>query len=760
MYNQQSSVTRTVVSCSIVFACIATLVCVGVPVVSADAPEDPVTFYGHAADESGDPLEPETEIVAVSDSGGEASTKVEDSGCYNDLIVPASTGDEITFYQEYSDGPQAIESFTVGDNSMYEQDLTFVEVDDIYIELETHETTVATSVELSVIGVCDDGSETDITKDANLDSLNPDVAELHGDRIATRDPGEATISATYTDSHDNEYSTVADLHVIDKLDDIQVDVQTKSPIVGDSPEVTITAEYRSGSHQVVTENANITSHNKNAIVAAESSLNAQSAGSAKITFSYADTGIRISDSINITVEERTPTDLAVDLKPSELKPDQTAEISATALFDEAQDADVTSHESTSIETSDPSIVSVDGTTITAQAGGTATLSVTYSEGGVKQTESTTVTVEPVLTDLYFSDAPETMVPDATDEIGLTAVYSDGSSHDVTSDETTDYTVANDSVGTISDGTFTAEHPGTTTIAVTYTKQDTTLTESTTIDVLDTTKDIQHSVYSNYSAVPESTITDAERAVFTYDSVSDESTAAFSSSMLAASVTTGEDVTEQSLYAGNLSTVPEQVSDPDGTVLATTELIAENEQVGTVDVQLFDLFDQYTANVSDPLQLIHHDGTQETIHNITTDTETLTTSDAQTTVTTDLTSPSVFVLAEPAVEDEPSSPDDTSDPSPEEPDRNGEDDDDNTFGLILLVTTVGGGTLGIIAIGLLYIYRDDDSEAESQNDVAETDTVSTAHSDADAENSPVSDSVDGSADDNVDDESGSGSLFRG
>ena len=769
MYNQQPSTIRLLVSCLITLICLVTLAGIGVPVASADAPGDPVTFHGHATDGSGDPLEQGTEIVAVSESGGEGSATIDDSGWYDDLIVSASSGDDIHFYQESTDGTQAIESFNVDDHSIYKQNLTFAEIDELKIELESHEVLVDTYIELTVLAVFEDGSEIDITEKADSESSNPDIAKVHTDRIAAYEPGEVTISATYTDSSGNDHDAVADIHVEDKLKDLQVDLQTESPTKGDSTGVTVIAEYRSDLTQAVTEQTNITSYDEDVIVVGDSSLIAQSAGSAEIEFSYTDTGLRISDTVDITVEERTPVDLDVAVNNVELEPDQTTELSATAFFDEAQDADVSTHESTSIESNDSSVVSVDETTVIAHGGGTATLNVTYSEGGETLTESTTVAVETVPTDLYFSALPKILTPDTTDEIELTAAYSDGVTHEVAAAGQTEYAITNDSVVTISDGILTAENPGTTTVTVTYTDQNTTLNESTEIEVLETTSDIQPLTYANFSPAPQDIITEAEQATFAHDSISNESTAEFSSSMLPVSVTTSGDVTEQSLYAGDLSTVPDRVADPEGTVLATTELVSTDGHIEMADVQFPDLLDQYTSAESDTLQLTHHDGTKETTHNITADTGTLTTSDAETTVTTDLASPSVFVLAEPATtdedgdshvpEDDGSSDDGSTSPDSDTPDRNGDDD---SLGPVMLLTIVVGGTLGAIAIGLLYMYRDDDDELQDETTTTEPDPDSTVHNDVDTDGDAVTDSTDTDVNSNSEttSDSDSGSLFDG
>jgi len=119
--------------------------------------------------------------------------------------------------------------------------------------------------------------------------------------------------------------------------------------------------------------------------------------------------------------------------------------------------------------------------ITAVAEGVATITVSYTEGVLTKTADVLVTVSevPVLVSIAASPSPVPLTVDGTQQLVITAAYSDLTTADVTADAT--YATDNVSVATVSTGgLITAVAEGAATITVSYTEDE--ITKMTAVSV--------------------------------------------------------------------------------------------------------------------------------------------------------------------------------------------------------------------------------------------------------------------------------------
>lgn len=93
---------------------------------------DPGAYYGAAEDEDGDPIPSGAELVAVVDGDIADTIEIEQAGEYGGptgddpkLVVTADDGDEVSFYLNDPDGPEAIESPVEFESGTNELNLTF-----------------------------------------------------------------------------------------------------------------------------------------------------------------------------------------------------------------------------------------------------------------------------------------------------------------------------------------------------------------------------------------------------------------------------------------------------------------------------------------------------------------------------------------------------------------------------------------------------------------------------------------------------------
>jgi uncharacterized protein YjdB len=147
----------------------------------------------------------------------------------------------------------------------------------------------------------------------------------------------------------------------------------------------------------------------------------------------------------------------------------TQQLTVRASFADNSTQDVTTNPATTYSSSNPAAATVSATgLVTAAGNGNAIITATY--GGFSATSSVTVNIPPtVQTGLAVSPGTVTLNGvGTTQQLTVTALYSDGSSQNVSSNAATSYTSGNISVATVSSsGLITAVAAGSATITASH-----------------------------------------------------------------------------------------------------------------------------------------------------------------------------------------------------------------------------------------------------------------------------------------------------
>ncbi len=160
---------------------------------------------------------------------------------------------------------------------------------------------------------------------------------------------------------------------------------------------------------------------------------------------------------------------------------ETQQLAITATYEDASTAEVTATATYASDAVSVATVSIGGL-ITAVAEGTATITVTYTEGVITRTVDVLVTVTevPVLVSIAASPLSVSLNPVDTQQLAITATYSDASTAVVT---TATYESDAVSVATVSiGGLITAVAEGTAIITVSYTEDAITVTTDVSVTV--------------------------------------------------------------------------------------------------------------------------------------------------------------------------------------------------------------------------------------------------------------------------------------
>ncbi len=233
---------------------------------------------------------------------------------------------------------------------------------------------------------------------------------------------------------------------------------------GATQQLTVTGTFSDGTTQNQTSDPATTYVSSNTGVATVNStglVTAVANGSATITATHGSFSVPSTATVNIP----PPVLSSVTVAPASFtlaSPGATQQLTVTANYSNGSTQNVTS--SATYSSNKTSVATVSGTgLVTGVATGTATITASY--GGLSGTA--TATVPPALTGITVAPASFTLITrGATQQLSVTASYSDGTTQNVTS--TSSYASSNTAVATVSTaGLVTAAGNGTATITATY-----------------------------------------------------------------------------------------------------------------------------------------------------------------------------------------------------------------------------------------------------------------------------------------------------
>lgn len=332
------------------------------------------------------------------------------------------------------------------------------------------------STQLNLIASFDDGTSKavrnfDVTELADWSSSNNDIANVSNTAgtkglVFGANSGNATITASFRGVSTDISFTVLDA----TLERIDINPASISLVKGTSRDITISARYSDGTTLDVTEDATLSVANTDIATvtrpdSASARVNAVEVGSTTLNASFGD----FTDSATITVQGVALQSLTLSPSSPSIANGRTVDFALQANFADGSTQDVT--EDADWLSDNPNVASVSSTAgskgiATAQAVGTATIRASFS--GTSQ--STVMTVTDAVLDRLEIDPANPSIADGTkQQFAATAIYSDGSNEDVTSDvswESSDETVAVISDLAANRGEATALDVGQTTITAT------------------------------------------------------------------------------------------------------------------------------------------------------------------------------------------------------------------------------------------------------------------------------------------------------
>lgn len=326
-----------------------------------------------------------------------------------------------------------------------------------------------------------EGMEIDET--THVVSWTPTEAQV-GERqvIIEVSDGKVSVSQNFT-------ITVAEV-LLDSI--VVVPSEMRVPI-GDSETIeTITAYYDNGTEAEIELDSDDVSYSSDdgeiATVSELGVVTGVAEGAAIITVTYTEEGIIRSAEIAVTVP---PALTAISVLPEFMvlytgSGYSESINSITASYDDAPDALIELSDATYV--SDTTAVATVNTTgeVTGVSAGTATITVTYTEGGIEMTDMVYITVQEIVLLESITVLPDEMniiVGDSENILSVTAHYDDAPNALIVLSDAT-YVSDTIAVATVSaTGVVTGESAGTATITVTYTETGITKTDIVAVTVV-------------------------------------------------------------------------------------------------------------------------------------------------------------------------------------------------------------------------------------------------------------------------------------
>ncbi|TCZ75471.1 hypothetical protein E0485_17220 [Paenibacillus albiflavus] len=333
-------------------------------------------------------------------------------------------------------------------------------------------------------------SDDNVTSAATYTDYDPAVINVDDSgKVTAVGEGNTTITVSYGGKSVSVSVTVT--VTVTELTSISVSPDSVSLEVGKYSQLAVTAKYSDESEKDVTSDAtySVPDTDKD-IVTVDNTGKVTAVGEGITTVSVSYEGKSSEVPVKVTTTPVEPELKSITISPDRvaLEVGENTQLAVTAAYSDGSEKDVTSDATYSVLDTDKDIVTVDNTgKVIAVGAGTTMISVSYegitSEVPVTVTDDTTTPVE--LTSISVSPKSVNLTVGKVAQLAVTAVYSDGSKEDVTSDAA--YSVPDTGIVTVSDtGKVTAVEIGETTVTVSYegeiSKVPVSVTDDTTTPV--------------------------------------------------------------------------------------------------------------------------------------------------------------------------------------------------------------------------------------------------------------------------------------
>lgn len=277
-------------------------------------------------------------------------------------------------------------------------------------------------------------SETTVTAEASWSSSDNAAAAVSSGTITAKAEGSATITATYNDCSATAEVTVSPVPVY--LESISVTPSSVTGYNGDRKDVSVTAHYSDGTTKDISGSCTWTSSNTSTASYSSGTVSCNATGNAVITLSYEG----MSATINVTVKAIGPEQMYLSKTSVTLETGQTYQASVyQVVFNNGKTIYPSASDLTWVS-ADPQTASVSEGLITGLKAGSTTVTGTFSSNGMSVSCDIAVSVTepeiivPTLTSVSISGPAYASLAGSV-QLKATAIYSDGSSKDVTSSAT-------------------------------------------------------------------------------------------------------------------------------------------------------------------------------------------------------------------------------------------------------------------------------------------------------------------------------------
>lgn len=325
------------------------------------------------------------------------------------------------------------------------------------INLNASTYTIQKNEQLCVIvtGTYSDGSTKNVTANSSYQTSDPGIVKVYQTgKIEGVAPGTATLTVSMSGK-----TTTAQVVVEAPVLSIRLDSSSYGLPAGLTTNVTVTAVYSDNSTKDVTDSASYQIVNSNiAIVDSTGMITGKQEGTTTINVSYQGK----TATAPVIISQPVVTAISLDAPSYSMPAGITMNVAVTATYSDNSSRDVTS--SASYQIANNNIASADSTgRITGLLQGETTLTVSYQD----KTATAPVNVgPPYLTGIRLNESTYTMPVGLTQNVVVTAIYSDNHTEDVTNSATyqVDWTV----IATVdATGLITGRASGNMNLTVTY-----------------------------------------------------------------------------------------------------------------------------------------------------------------------------------------------------------------------------------------------------------------------------------------------------
>ena len=332
------------------------------------------------------------------------------------------------------------------------------------------------SVTLDIASIISCASGTGIIMTVTFDTIGAGDGSITFGTTTLRDKDNLIIDHSTTDG--------CVITVNAELTEIVVLPETMNLFAGEDRTITsITSSYNYGPDKIIAlANCSYDSDDESVVTVAVGVVATVDPGTATITVTYSEGGITKTDTLMVTVNSIQLTSIVVLPETMNLlKGDSETITSVTAYYNNGDTASI-AFADCSYSSDDENIATVATGAITAVEAGTATITVSFTEGGITKTDIVVVTVNAKLTEITV--LPETMtlfVGENRTVTSITASYNYGPDKTIALANCS-YDSNNESVATVAVGEITAVEAGTATITVTFSEGGITKTDTLMVTV--------------------------------------------------------------------------------------------------------------------------------------------------------------------------------------------------------------------------------------------------------------------------------------